>query len=1212
MTRSQIERDEVEQPFIDQLVSIGWQHIHGPDLAQEGRAYDDVLLTDRLTAALRRVNRLQGSDAEWVEEPQSHRAVTDLRQASRKLSGRPLLTANKQCTTLLLHGSMVRGHEVHHQGTDVPLHYIDWNIEDPEHLNRNEFLVVDQFRIRRSDKLDLILDLVLFVNGIPIAVVECKSPDINDPVGAAVHDLRGYTGEPLEDDSRENRSLPRGVPELFGSVQLLIAACGETAVLGTISSTEEHFAAWRSVTPDYTGERALRRELEEQRTPGGRRLLAPGAELTDQHKLIAIVLKPKNLLNIIRHYIFELPVEGKDGEVVTEVKAVCRHQQYRAVEKIVHKLQTGRTRLDRGVRGDERGGVIWHTQGSGKSLTMAFLARRLHMSRDPWLNGFTVLVVTDRTQLQDQLESAVRTSGSDVGVAKSKTDLEGRLERAGRHGGRRVIFAMIQKYLGSIPGLSGSRDADDQELTAKFERNRQRIAAGEDPSEIADPTPDKSTAEAARRQFRECSDSPQVLVLVDEAHRSHTSVLHACLRDAIPNAARVGFTGTPIMKGKLTDTGRIFGLEPGKKFLDEYRMHEAEADKVVVPIRYEGRTGPAHVVDKGGLDLKFEDLIAPLDEVARNHVRNRWAPPTKRDVAESVSMIRAKAQDMLAHYVLGALGGGFKAQVAVVSRQAAVLYRDALRDARAELLMRVREFNAQTLHGKDPQEYTRDELLLLRAWHFQELIRRIDFVPVISAGAEQKSGRWREWTDKKKQEEHVERFLQPFPELPPDNPWAVEHVPEPDPVPMGMVGLNPWSEEALPASATPAEKPPIAFLIVKSMLLTGFDAPIEQVLYLDRPIQDAELLQAMARVNRPARGKGEGLVVDYHGVLNNLAVTLAAYQGDAPVLDGVQSMAEELPKLDLAAEALREFLAGLGIENLESYDAISYAMRMLEPQERRAEFDRRLGDFADALNRGLPHEEALRHVPDARQWVLLQKRVRRHYRDGHGGGFSLRGYGRKVRALIAEHLELPKIEQAIPPVSILAADFDEAVGRIPNVRDSAAEQVQALRYHLEERSRQDDHPVYRRLSEELEEVLREFDGRWDEIKERVGPLIDKARQAEQADAEVADLSPMEQRLHTRLADYLAEHPSFTTPDAESLRTLTVAVCAEIVRRVSLASYTGKDSDVDELSAYILQAVRGCGLKAQKGGFTPLYELSNSMAGYAQANLERFRAEGRAQ
>ncbi|MFD9978973.1 type I restriction endonuclease subunit R [Streptomyces massasporeus] len=1221
MARGTAERDETEQPIIDQLKAMGWRHLHGPDLSKadpdgDERAYSDLLLLKRLRSAVRRVNRLPGDGGAWMRDADADAAIDDLRRAARNVATTSLISVNGEVTSRLIKGTPVTGDEEHHHGSTVHAQFIDWDLEgldDAEILKRNDFLVVDQLRVRTFDGAEIILDLVLFVNGVPIAVVECKAPDVKDAIGEAIRDLRGYAGVPLDDDSGRDRRDPRSqVPEFFAPVQLLIAAAGKHAALGTITSDESHFAAWRSVTPDYADDKAFARALQEVRRADGTRLLEPGGAPTDLHRLVGIVLKPRNLLNIVRHYVFEMPVKARPGEPPVTVKAVCRHQQYRAVEKIVRKLRTGRTVDDPAATQDERGGVIWHTQGSGKSLTMAFLARRLQTSRDTELNRFTLLVVTDRRQLEQQLSAAVRVSGSDVRVAQSRSDVEGMLERAGRHGGRAVIFTMIQKYLGRIPGVVGTGEgesSDDRDPVAEFEATQERLAEGASAEEASDPAPGEEVVDEVRRRFTECSPSPYVLVLVDEAHRSHTSVLHACLRDSVPKAARVGFTGTPIMKGRRKHTGRIFGLEADGTFLDSYLMDEAERDKVVVPVRYEGRTGPAGVRDKEELNGKFENLIAHLQAGQQAKMR-KLLKPTSRTVAESLPVIRAKAQDMLEHYVTGPLTGGFKAQVAAVSRSAAVLYRHMLNDARAELLARVRGFDPETLRHKDLADYTWDDLVLLRAWQYQEILRRIDFVPVISAGSEKKRGQWREWTDPAAQEEHVERFLEPFPQLPPDNPWVTHHIPEDDPVPAGGIGRNPWSGLATPHVEEPR---PVAFLIVKSMLLTGFDAPIEQALYLDRPIQDAELLQAIARVNRPRRGKYEGRVVDYYGVLSDLAVTLPAYKGDGRTLQTVSSLDEvEVPEMREAAKALRDFLSDLGIIGLDTPGGIAQGMLTLGDENARSEFDSRMSRFTSALERVLPHEAALKLVPEARNWTLLQKRVRRHYRDAEGGTFSVRAYGRKVRAMVADHLELSEINQVIAPVSILAPDFDEVVARIPDVRESAAEQVQALRYHLEERRQTEDRPVLRTISEELEAILEEFAGRWDEIKVRIGPLIDRARQAEEVDPEVADLTPAEQQLYTKLSDRMTEDPAFDLPDPALLRSVTVELAAIIERHVSSAAWSDNEASLDSLQSALWRELRRAGVKPRERAREPLRNLSQVLTGHAQRHAAAFRAAARGQ
>ncbi|MFI1503347.1 type I restriction endonuclease subunit R [Streptomyces sp. NPDC020597] len=1221
MTRGTAERDETELPIIDQLKAMGWRHVHGPDLSKadpdgDERAYSDLLLIKRLRSAVRRVNRLPGNGGSWMTDADADAAIDDLRRTARNVATTSLIAVNGEVTSRLIKGTPVTGHEEHHHGSTVHAQFIDWDLEgldDAEILRRNDFLVVDQLRVTTFDGAEIIPDLVLFVNGVPLVVVECKAPDVKDAIGEAIRDLRGYAGVPLDDDNGRDRRDPRSrVPEFFAPVQLLIAAAGEHAALGTITSDENHFAAWRSVTPDYSDDKDFARALQGARRADGARLLEPGGSPTDLHRLVGIVLKPRNLLNIVRHYVFEMPVKTRPGEPPVTVKAVCRHQQYRAVEKIVRKLRTGRTVDDPAAERDERGGVIWHTQGSGKSLTMAFLARRLQTSRDPELNRFTLLVVTDRRQLEQQLAAAVRVSGSDVRVAQSRSDVEGMLERAGRRGGRAVVFTMIQKYLGRIPGVVGTGEgesSDDRDPVAEFEAAQERLAEGASAEEASDPTPAAAAVEEVRRRFTECSPEPYVLVLVDEAHRSHTSVLHACLRDSVPKAARIGFTGTPIMKGRLSDTGRIFGLEPDGTFLDTYLMDEAERDEVVVPVRYEGRTGPAGVRDKEELNGKFENLIAHLRAGQQAKMRKQLRP-TSRTVAESLPVIRAKAQDMLEHYVTGPLTGGFKAQVAAVSRNAAVLYRHMLNDARADLLARVRDFDPESLRHKELVDYTWDELVLLRAWHYQEILRRIDFVPVISAGSEKKRGQWREWTDPVAQQQHVERFLEPFPQLPPDNPWVTHHTPEDDPVPAGGIGRNPWSGMAGPQAE---EARPVAFLIVKSMLLTGFDAPIEQALYLDRPIQDAELLQAIARVNRPRRGKYEGRVVDYYGVLSDLAVTLPAYKGDGPALRTVLSLDEvEVPEMQKAAKALRDFLSDLGVTGLDTPGGIAQGMLTLGDETARTEFDARMSRFTSALERVLPHEAALKLVPEARNWTLLQKRVRRHYRDAEGGTFSVRAYGRKVRAMVADHLELPEIEQVIAPVSILAADFDEVVERIPDVRESAAEQVQALRYHLEERRQSEDRPVLRTLSEELEAILEKFAGRWDEIKVRIGPLIDRARQAEEVDPEVADLTPAEQQLYTKLSDRMTEDPAFDLPDPAVLRGVTVELAAIIERHVASAAWSDSEASLDSLHSELWRGLRRAGVKPRERAKEPLENLSQALTGHAQRHAAAFRAAARGQ
>jgi type I restriction enzyme R subunit len=214
--------------------------------------------------------------------------------------------------------------------------------------------------------------------------------------------------------------------------------------------------------------------------------------------------------------------------------------------------------------------------------------------------------------------------------------------------------------------------------------------------------------------------------------------------------------------------------------------------------------------------------------------------------------------------------------------------------------------------------------------------------------------------------------------------------------------------------------------------------------------------------------------------------------------------------------------------------------------------------------------------------------------------------------MVADHLELPEIEQVIAPVSILAPDFDEVVARIPDVRESAAEQVQALRYHLEERRKSEDRPVLRTIAEELEAILEEFAGRWDEIKVRVGPLIDRARQAEEVDPEVADLTPAEQQLYTKLSDKMTEDPAFDLPDPAVLKSVTVELAAIIERHVSSAAWSDSEASLDSLESELWRGLRRAGVKPRERAREPLENLSRALGGHAQRHAAAFRAAARGQ
>ncbi len=977
------EYTEAEKPLLDQLSVLGWQVIEGSTsdpAVTERESFRGPILEDRLGVALLKIN--PGPDgAPWLDQSRLSEAVSSL---TRSEVGK-LVELNEQMTERLLEGVSVSGLPDWDQGRSQRIQFIDF-----EHPERNDFLAINQFRVDEpggQGKKFVAPDVVLFVNGIPLVVIECKSPYITDPMAEGINQLRRYANQ-------RGLGVPEGNEQLFWTNQFVVSTYGDKARVGTFTSGPEHFLEWKDAAPMFRDELAAQ-------------LGKPAADLTGQELLVAGMLTPANLLDIVRHFTLFTEANGR------RIKIVTRYQQYRAVGRALQRLRTGKTRLSDG-ESDRRGGLIWHTQGSGKSLTMVFLVRA--MRSDPLLRAFKVVIVTDRTDLEKQLASTAQLSGEGVQRARRVS----KLRRLLAEKGPALVFAMIQKY----------RDTD---ATATGETRM----AGDDRNEA----------------LGVLNTDETIVIMVDEAHRSQTSTLHANLMAALPNAAKIGFTGTPIMREGKKRTDAIFG-----SFIDKYTIREAEGDGAVVPIYYEGRTAKGAVAGGSDLDELFEDMFTEhtADEIEK--LKARYA--TTGAVLEAPNLIAAKAKSMLWHYVSTVLPGGFKAQLSATSRLATVRYREALLAARDGLVAQIEALPQHLVTSADDGSLDIDSLdrrkqVLVRARPHLELIRILDFVPVISS-SNNDDPTWVQWTDKARQDAVIADFKKP---------------------------LGPAAEQSSP----------VAFLLVRTMLLTGFDAPVEQVLYLDRFIQDAELLQAIARVNRTAKGKAAGFLVDYFGVGAHLQKALQAYAPEdaADAIGALASITDEVPKLrDRHARTVAVF-AQADIETFDMAEDIEACVDVLSDEALRARFGVLLKQFLTTLDTVLPRPEALPFVADAKRLGIIQKVARRRYRDDGLGDFDPSLYGEKVRALIDEHVTALDIATKIPPVSITAPDFLAKVKGLTSDKAKASEMEHALRFHI--RKNFDEDPArYTKLSERLDEILKTLTGKWEQLSLALEVLLGDA------------------------------------------------------------------------------------------------------------------------
>ena len=1077
------EWERVERPLLEQLFSLGWETLVWSERQADGddaRSSDrDVLLERRLGAALKKINR--GPDGTpWLDEARLGAAVAELRSMP---AGAKLLEANRLSTELLLGGVTVAGLDGWNGGRDQTIDYIDW-----DDWEANDFLAVSQFTVATPGRAPNIRpDVTLFVNAIPLVVIEAKPPGHDSGVTDAIDQLRRYANQ-------RGSEAAEGAEQLFWTNQFTVATTGERAEAATFSALPEHYLAWKDPFPSTIGEAAAS-------------LGKPADAVTQQELLTAGMLDPERLLDIVRH--FTLFMEAGSGRTV---KVVGRYQQYRGVHKALRRLIEGDTRpMDGHV--DRRGGIIWHTQGSGKSLTMVFLIRA--MRSHPDLRRFKIVLVTDRTDLERQLRSTAELAGETVRVARSGAEVRALLGQEGPG----VVMAMIQKYRDTAGG------------------GGEGLAPGE--------------------TFDTLNESGSILVMVDEAHRSQATVLHANLMAALPNAARIGFTGTPIIMGERKKTLEIFG-----GYLDRYTLAESEADGSTVPIFYEGRTTDAAVRGASRLDGLFYRWFRDLSDDQRKTLQHRYA--TAAQVLEAPELIAAKAKDILRHYIATVMPDGFKGMVVATSREACLRYRRALLAARDELVAEIEQRQTDVL-DRPGDRFDADESFLRVAAGHLDLIRSLDFAPVISADHND-APHYAEWTDKAAQQERIDRFK----------------------LPLGPAGEG---------------RDPLGLLIVKSMLLTGFDVPQAQVIYLDRLIQQAELLQAVARVNRTAQKKTYGLVVDYYGVSSQLSEALAVYANadgaiDPDVDGALRPLTAEIDRLEPQCRRVRQLFVQRGAEPAATSDAVEACVQLLAGERLRAEFDVALRAFLNTFDTVLPRPQALPFASDVTLFTEIQIRTRRRYRDTPDGDFDPHKYKEKIRRLIDQHITALDLSQKIPPARITDPEFRNSTGQIGSARAKASEMEHAVRHHIREHLHEDP-AYYERLSQRIDDILDRLKDRWEQMALEFEELIADIN-AGRADEDHTGLDPAtELPFH----DQMANEVTSSSPEApHKLIDFTRELVAQIRRIISIVGFWDNATRQDELRKTIKRSLDD----SELFNYDDIHELAVELAALAKANQHRLR------
>jgi type I restriction enzyme, R subunit len=854
----------VEKPIIDWLQELGWKYVPADQLNRDAEEPFDL---DVLKEAIRRLNPATILTTDDVDTVVNH-----LRQISNDISG------NRHFSEWVKgDGSIVlrRGEKAQ------IIRLINTNKEE------NTFTVTNQFTFYGYEHVRF--DIVLMVNGIPLALIEAKKPthETLDYHAAITQILRYH----------------KDAPQFFKHLALTCATDGVNFRYDWV--TPDKFFEWKHQEKLYSD------PLEAS---------------------VKTLFERDFFLDLINNFI----IFEKEREKVR--KKIAMYQQVNAANKIVSRVLEEKT----------QNGLIWHTQGSGKSLTMLFAAWKL--KKAPQLLNPTILLIVDRIDLMRQLSGTfANVDFPYTAKAKSSKDLFEKLSQDSRE----VIITTIQKF----------------------------------------------------REMKEAlSTRDNIIIFVDEAHRSQYGKFAMRMRQAFPKAFVFGFTGTPIEKGPTgKNTFRTF-CPPGETYLDKYGIRQSIEDGATVRLLYQSRLVKYHIPQEE-LDRKFLSITLGLSDKEQDQVLDKSA--TLRTAMKAQARIEAIAKDVCDHYITSIAPNGFKAQLVAVDREACALYKQAL-DRR---LPAEESVVIYTSNSNDND--------LLRRYHLDK-----DEQMKIAGGGFQIKG----------------------------------------------------------------ENPKI--LIVTDMLLTGFDAPMEQVMYLDKPMRDHKLLQAIARTNRPYPGKAAGIIVDYVGVFDNLVKALNFQEED---IEGVAYNYDTL-KQEFSAIITSVVKPFSGIVRDGSRESLFKAFSILDDETQYKEFKTGLSKLKRRYETIAPDPFLLEYDDDLTWLIEVNEAYNKFH---HRVGPDLSEYQEKTKQLIGEKLIVNALDMQFPLFEIDSEYLKKLDAHHFTKRQKAMEITEAVRHHIS--INVETNPVYETLSHRLERILKIDDSSkmLEQMEVLVGEIVEIERRAKE-------------------------------------------------------------------------------------------------------------------
>ncbi len=869
-----------ELPAIELFQKLGFSYFDA-SVADTRESISEIILEDRLKQSLLKINP-------WLQNNTLEKVVRKL----KNIQATTLMEANQIVFDLITKKDSITEKPTP-EAKPQPVFIIDY-----ENIENNDFLIVNQMKYQGSVK-NSIPDIVVYINGLPLAIIEAKSPKVS--ITDAISDLSYY---------QENSQ------KLFYYNQICIGMNKGKALYGTIGSQFEHYSKYKLEDT---------KELEElvERTP------------TAQDILIYALFKKEVLLDIIRNFtIFEID-QGRT------IKKLPRYQQLRAVNKILDRLKT-----------ENKGGVVWHTQGSGKSITMVYLATKLRREEAGFDNP-TILVVTDRIDLDNQISSTFRRTGFANPI-------------------QAVSISNLKELL---------KDSYGKTLMTTIHKFSER-------------------AEEKKEEIEILSDKVNIFVLIDEAHRSQYGMTASYMRNSLPNAKFIAFTGTPIDKEEKSTLRTFYG---GSDYIDKYTIKQSVEDGNTLAIRYQ--TGmPEYFIEKEHINKEFDIVFEGVSEKKLEYLTRKGS---SLDIFMSARRrVEEIAKHIIKHFREKIYPNNYKAMLVCHNRYQAIAYQKAFLRLKEQGL---NSFETKVImsfdNKKDPIE-------------FRELA-----------------------VDQENIKTAIEDFKLPF------------------------------GNEHEKAKSGDKKFDNTAILIVSDMLLTGYDAPIVQCMYIDKLLKEHTLLQAIARVNRTKSGKEYGLVVDYAGITNYLTEALKIFSGDLEAHEVMTDIENEKTILENRHSKMVAFFNDIKIDRFKDrVKFVDESVLYLEPEDLRDKYIDLVKQFNKSMDIVLPDSFALKFEYDLKLFNDIKlEAVNTHTPDKM---FLTRDETKKIQMIIDEHLRATGVHYLLHEAMDIT-DPEAFRKELENKSGKTKELTIANRIkHTIQANKKENPDFYKDIAKRLEELIK--------------------------------------------------------------------------------------------------------------------------------------------